>query len=183
MKVLLRPWKNSDVDNLVEQANNIHVAYYLTDIFPHPYTYTDGINFIALTLADEQLRHFAIVVNDKAVGSIGIYPQNDIRRKNAEIGYWLGEAYWNKGIMTNTVQAMVYYAFDNFDFTRLFARVMSMNHSSCRVLEKAGFTLEATIPKSLYKNNAFYDELLFGIRNTKSVLQKTKKSSSNMLTL
>ena len=107
----------------------------------------------------------AITINDQVVGGIGITQQADVYRFNAELGYWLGEPFWNKGIMTEAVQAMVDYAFENFKLIRIYARVFEFNEASMRVLEKAGFHKEAINKKAVYKNQTLYDEHLFAILN------------------
>ncbi len=107
----------------------------------------------------------AIDVGGEAVGSIGLFPQTDIHERNAELGYWLAEPFWGRGIMTRAVREMVSYGFATHpDVTRIFARPFSTNPASQRVLEKAGFTLEARLRDALYKNGAYMDELVFAIR-------------------
>jgi [ribosomal protein S5]-alanine N-acetyltransferase len=110
------------------------------------------------------LHIFAIDVNGEAVGAIGVHPQSDIMCKNAELGYWLGEGYWGQGIITAAISHMVQYTFDTYDITRVYARPFGSNAASQRVLEKAGFVLEARIEKSIFKNGAYEDELIYGYR-------------------
>jgi RimJ/RimL family protein N-acetyltransferase len=83
---------------------------------------------------------------------------------NAELGYWIGQPFWGKGIMTTVIQKMVKYSFENFDITRIFARPYGSNIGSQKALEKAGFKLEAKFEKILIKNNVFEDELVYAIR-------------------
>jgi len=164
MKCTLRPWKETDLDNLVKFADNLNVAKNLTDAFPHPYTRQDGEKFIASAIENTPTRLFAIDVNGQAVGSIGIYPQSDIHAKNAEMGYMLSQVYWGQGIMTEAVRQLVEYAFQTFDITRIFARPFGTNKSSQRVLEKSGFALEARFEKTLFKHGEFIDELVYAKR-------------------
>ena len=103
----------------------------------------------------------AITVDDGVVGGIGIVQQSDIYQLNAEIGYWLGEPYWNTGIMTEAVRAMVDYTFANFKVLRIYAGVFDYNIASMRVLEKAGFHKEAIHEKAFFKNGKVLDEHLF----------------------
>jgi RimJ/RimL family protein N-acetyltransferase len=110
---------------------------------------------------DNPIKVFAIEVDGEAVGSIGIFPQSDIHEKNAEMGYWLAEEFWGQGIMTKAIQEMVVYGFRAFDIVRIFARPFSTNLKSQRVLEKAGFKLEASLGKALFKNGEFMDELIY----------------------
>ncbi len=159
----LRPWRETDLASLVRYADNPRIAQFLTNAFPYPYTEEGGREFLAMAVGNLGLR--AIDVNGEAVGSIGIFPQTDIHERNAELGYWLAEPFWGRGIMTRAVREMAAYGFATFpDVTRIFARPFSTNPASHRVLEKAGFTLEARLPDALYKNGEYMDELIFAIR-------------------
>jgi RimJ/RimL family protein N-acetyltransferase len=159
----LRPWRESDLTSLVKYADNPRIAQFLTNAFPHPYTEEDGRAFLKMAVENPGMR--AIDVDGEAVGSIGIFPQTDVHERNAELGYWLAEPFWGHGIMTRAVREMVDFGFTTFpDVTRIFARPFSTNPASRRVLEKAGFTLEARLKDALYKNGAYMDELIFAIR-------------------
>jgi len=164
MKCTIRPWKETDLDDLVKFAGNLNIAKNLTDAFPHPYTRQDGERFIATAIENGPTKFFAIDVNGQAVGSIGIFPQSDIHAKNAEIGYMLSQEYWGQGIMIEAVRQLVEYAFETFDITRIFARPFGTNKSSQRVLEKSGFALEAHFEKTLFKHGEFIDELVYAKR-------------------
>ncbi len=159
----LRAWRETDLASLVRYADNPRIAQFLTNAFPHPYTEADGREFLKMTVGNPGLR--AIEMDGEAVGSIGVFPQTDIHQRNAEMGYWLAEPFWGRGIMTRAVREMAAYGFATFsDVTRIFARPFSTNPASQRVLEKAGFTLEARLRDALYKNGAYMDELIFAIR-------------------
>lgn len=106
---------------------------------------------------------FAICINNEAIGGIGVHPQQDIHEKCIEMGYWLAEPFWGKGIMSNAVKEMIDYTFKNFDVIRLYARPFSSNIGSQKVLEKSGFTHEATLKKSIYKNGIYLDELIYSV--------------------
>lgn len=159
----LRPWSLDDLSHLVQYANNFNIAKNLTNQFPHPYTEQDGRNFIKMATSSDPLRIFAIEVDGHAAGGIGVHPQADIHVKCAEMGYWLAEPFWGRGIMSEAVREMVQYAFDHFDIIRLYARPFSSNSASQRVLEKAGFELEARLKKSIFKNGEILDELIYSI--------------------
>ena len=162
--VKLRPWTLDDLDYLVKYANNKKIADNLTDAFPYPYTVEDGIKFITKWSLDNPTRAFAIEVNGKPVGSIGVFPQTDIHSKNAEMGYWLAEEYWGFGITTKAVKQIVEYGFKTFDINRIFARPFDSNIASQKVLEKAGLKLEAKFEKTVIKNGIYRDELFYAIR-------------------
>ena len=160
----LRSWQLSDLTSLVEHANNYNVAKNLTDGFPHPYTEESGKYFINEVAGKNPEFILAIVIEGKAVGGIGIHPQTDIMRKNAELGYWLSEKYWGHGIVTNAIKLIVEKAFKQMDIVRIYARPFGSNLASQRVLEKSGFVLEARISQNIIKNGAFEDELIYAKR-------------------
>ncbi len=164
MDFTLRKWTANDLDTLVKYANNFEIAKNLTNQFPHPYTRESGEGFIAMTLQHEPTRIFCIDVNGEPIGAIGIHPQQDIFCKNAELGYWLAEPFWGKGIMVNAVLQMLKYGFANFDITRIFARPFHTNLGSQRVLEKAGFVLEAKFEKTIFKNGLYLDEWIYAVK-------------------
>ncbi len=164
MDFTLRPWTFEDLDSLVKYANNYEIAKNLMDQFPHPYTVEAGKTFLSIVTKAQPPNILAIEVNGEAAGGIGIHPQADIQRKNAELGYWLAEPYWGKGIITKAILQMVDYGFQNWDINRIFARPFGSNLASQRVLEKAGFLLEARFEKTLFKNGLCLDELIYAIR-------------------
>lgn len=164
MNFTLRPWQLSDTENLAKYANNPNVAQFLTNAFPHPYSVENAISFIEMVSQHNPTQIFAIDVNGEAVGSIGLHKQSDIMEKNLELGYFLGEPFWDNGIITNAIQEMVVYGFKNFDVVRIFARPFGNNPASAKALEKAGFILEARIKENIYKNGIFLDELIFAVR-------------------
>ncbi len=154
----LREWRLSDAVSLAEQANNINIWNNVRDYFPHPYTEKDGMEFITMVSGKPNPAcDLAIEINGKAVGGIGIVPQKDVERMTAEIGYWLGESFWGKGIMTAAIQQMAQYVFDNFVIRKLFATVYDFNIASMKALEKAGFTKEAVLKSGAVKNGKIID--------------------------
>jgi RimJ/RimL family protein N-acetyltransferase len=164
MDCKLRSWKESDLTNLVTYANNWEIAKNLTNKFPFPYTKEDGMAFIHSEIHHKSALLLAIDINNQAVGSIGVFPQDDIHKKNAELGYWLAKPFWNKGIITKAIKEIVGLSFNKLEINRIFARPFGSNIASQKVLEKADFTLEARFEKTVWKNNQFEDELIFAIR-------------------
>ena len=164
MKTYLRPWNLDDVPALVRYANNPKISARLTDAFPSPYTEEDAVRFITMAQSADPIRLFAICNDQEAIGGIGLHPQEDIYRNNAELGYWLGEPFWGKGIMTSCVREIVAYGFEKLPITRIFARPFGSNKGSQQVLIKAGFHLEAHIPQILIKNGQLEDEMVFAVR-------------------
>ena len=153
IKFHLRPWTLKDMNDLVKYANNYKISDNLTDQFPFPYTIENGKNFLEMALSHNPTRIFAIDIQGIACGAIGIHPQSDIMRRNAELGYWLAEEHWGKGIMTRAISQMCEYGFENFNIHRIYARPYGTNIGSQKVLEKAGFILEAHIHENIIKNN------------------------------
>lgn len=134
------------------------------DIFPHPYSIEDGIFFISVATKNIPPNILAIEVNGEAAGAIGLHLQNDIYRKNAELGYWLAELYWGKSIVTGAIIQMVDYGFKNWDITRIYARPFAYNIPSQKALQRAGFVLEAKLEKTIFKNGEYQDEMIYAIR-------------------
>ena len=164
MHFSLRPFTINDLDSLVKYANNPNIANNLTDKFPYPYTKENGKMFIEFATKNTPTTIFAIDINGEICGGIGIHPQEDVHRKNAELGYWLAEPFWGNGIITKAIIQIVEYGFINFDITRIFASPYGTNVASQRVLEKAGFTFEGRFEKTLFKNGEFKDELIYAVR-------------------
>jgi RimJ/RimL family protein N-acetyltransferase len=160
-KSLLREWRRGDEPSLVRHANNRNVWINLRDTFPHPYTPADARSWIRLATTQGLNHVFAVDVDGFAVGAIGLRPGDDIHRFSAEIGYWLGEEYWNRGIATEAVVAVVDYAFASLGMVRLHAEVFEWNHASMRVLEKAGFTREGVLRQSAMKDRQLVDQVVY----------------------
>jgi len=160
-KSFLREWRRGDEPSLVRHANNRNVWINLRDNFPCPYTTADARGWIRLATTNGFNLVFAIDVDGFAVGAIGFRPGDDIHRHSAEIGYWLGEEYWNRGIITEAVIAMTEYAFNTMKMTRVHAEVFMWNTASMRVLEKAGYLREGVLRKSVYKDRQWVDEVVY----------------------
>ena len=159
----LRPWHFNDVPALTKHANNKKLADNLRDTFPSPYTEKDSIEWIHANLGVEPPTNFAIVTKTEAIGNIGAHIGPDIHRYSAEVGYWLGESYWNKGVMTLALKAFSTYAFEKLGMVRLYATVFEWNPGSARVLEKAGYSMEGRLRKYVTKNGKVADALLYAL--------------------
>lgn len=157
----IRSWRESDAESLVLHANNARVAINLRDAFPHPYALADAHKFIQRARSADPETVFAIAVDGKAVGGIGIVLHEDVERVSAEIGYWLGEPYWGRGIMTEAVRAVTAHAVATHGLTRVYAVPFEGSAASCRVLEKAGFVLEGRLRKSTIKAGKIADQWLY----------------------
>jgi len=161
----LRPWRLADAPSLVKYANNPNVARQLRDRFPHPYTAADARQFIQSVANARPATTFAIIVDDLAVGGTGFAPGADVERFSAEIGYWLGEPFWGRGITADAVRLVSDYAFVTCNMLRLFALPFADNAQSIRVLEKAGYTREALLRASSVKEGRPRDQALYALVN------------------
>jgi RimJ/RimL family protein N-acetyltransferase len=157
----VRSWKPSDASSLALHANNRKIWINLRDAFPHPYTLKDARAFIRMARQDRPECLFAIVVEGDAVGGIGFALHRDVERVSAEIGYWLGEEFWGRGITTAALKAVTDYAIQTHGLTRLYAVPFEWNQASFRVLEKAGFSLEGRLRRSAIKDGKIIDQLLY----------------------
>ena len=164
----IRKWLLSDAEDLAVAISNKKVQDNLRDGIPYPYTVQDGINFISAMLsADENDTFaFAITVDEKAIGSIGVYRQENIHRQTAELGYYIAEEYWGKGIMTEAIKQICQHVFQKSDIIRIYAEPFAYNIASCRALEKAGFQYEGTLRSNAVKNGKVIDMKMYSILNT-----------------
>jgi RimJ/RimL family protein N-acetyltransferase len=160
-QAVIRGWRWDDIPSLVRHANNRRVWRNLKDRFPHPYTTTDAEHWIRQATGATPETHFAIGIGGEAVGGIGLDLQGDVFRRSAEIGIWLGEAYWGRGIATEAVRALTEYAFSHFDVCRIFAGAFEWNPASARVLEKAGYAFEGRLRQSVTKDGQTIDQMLY----------------------
>lgn len=159
----LAPFEIRDVERLSLLANNWEIAKNLTDQFPHPYTPEHAKSFIEMTQKHKPTRIMSIRMNGDLIGAVGIHPQEDVFKKNAELGYWVAQEYWGKGVASFAVKEMVKYGFRHFDVDRIFARPFGSNAASQAVLLKTGFVKEAEFKNTIFKNGAYEDELFFAV--------------------
>ena len=163
MNCKIRRWELSDARDLATALSNKKIQDNLRDGLPYPYTEQDGKEFISAMLAanENDTFAFAITVNGKVIGSIGAFRQVNIHRQTAELGYYIAEEYWGKGIMTEAVKQLCDYVFSNTDIIRIYAEPFAYNIGSCRVLEKAGFQYEGTLRSNALKNGNVFDMKMY----------------------
>jgi RimJ/RimL family protein N-acetyltransferase len=161
VRCALRPFVPADAADLARHANDRGIWRNLRDRFPHPYGIADAEAYIAHVLAEQPPASFAITVDDRAAGSIGLTVGHDIERFSAEIGYFLGRAHWGRGIVTEAVRLATAYAFAQIGMRRVFAVPFAANAASHRVLEKAGYVLEGTMRRSACKDGELLDQRLY----------------------
>ena len=162
-RCVVRQWRVTDAVPLARHANSRRIWLNLRDAFPHPYTVADADAFLAHVTTRTPPTHFAIEVNGEAAGGIGFNLQSDVNRLSAELGYWLGEAHWGRGIMTEAVRAVTAHGFDALGVRRIFALPFAANAASARVLEKAGYRLEGVMREAVIKDGRITDQLLYAI--------------------
>ena len=159
----VRSWEWRDRDAIVRHANNRKVSINLRDRFPYPYTARAARNWLDMVVDAKPVTNFAIDVAGEAVGGIGFIMQPDVARRSAEIGYWLGEKFWGRGIVSEALIAVTDHAFANHDLCRIFAHVFDWNPASARVLEKAGYDFEGRLRKSVTKDGKTIDQLMYAV--------------------
>lgn len=157
----IRSWRHDDAAELTEGANNRNIWICVSDKLAFPYTRADAESYLQRTINSEVEHSFSIEVDGRVAGGIGIHPGVDIYRVSAEIGYWLAEPYWGRGIMSEAVRGFVANRFALFPLERIFAQVYARNAGSARVLEKAGFQLEGRLRRNVIKNGEVLDSLMF----------------------
>ncbi|MEZ3432826.1 MAG: GNAT family N-acetyltransferase [Lachnospiraceae bacterium] len=164
----IRKWKLSDAKDLAIALSNRKVQDNLRDGLPYPYTEQDGKDYILdmLSANEDDTFAFAITVDNKVVGSIGVFRQGNIHRQTAELGYYVAEEYWGKGIMTEAVKQICECVFDKSDIIRIYAEPFVYNIASCRVLEKAGFQYEGTLRSNAVKNGKVIDMKMYSLLKT-----------------
>ena len=164
MEVVLRPWRLDDADSIATYAGDREVARWLRDVFPCPYSRQDAEDFIRMCLdtGEDEAIFRAIEVDGTAVGSVALTRGRDVYRRSAELGYWLGRPFWGRGIVTEAVKEICLLCLERWDIVRIFAEPFAENCGSRRVLEKAGFQLEGTLRKSVYKWGQLQDSCIYG---------------------
>lgn len=158
---VVRPWHLADKPSLLRHANNRNVWRNLAHRFPHPYTEADADTWLTKIAGQPGNLRWAIEVNGEAVGGIGAEPGEGVFAKTGNFGYWLGESFWGRGIMTAAVRATSNYAFGALDLVRLESPVFEWNPASMRVLEKCGFEREGVRRKGIFKDGEIIDAVIY----------------------
>ncbi len=161
----IRKWKLDDAADISKVLNNTKIIENLRDGIPYPYTEKDAEEFITAMLSSDENKTyaFAITADDKVIGSIGVFRCDNIHFRTAEMGYYIAEPFWGKGIGTIAVKKVCDYIFEKTNIIRIFSEPFSYNIASCRVLEKAGFTYEGTLRKNAVKNNKVIDMKMYSL--------------------
>ena len=164
----IRKWKLSDAKDLAIALSNRKVQNNLRDGLPYPYTEQDGKDYISdmLSANEDDTFAFAVTADNKVVGSIGVFRQGNIHRQTAELGYYVAEEYWSRGIMTEAIKQICEYVFSKSNILRIYAEPFAYNIASCRVLEKAGFQYEGTLRSNAVKNGEVIDMKMYSLLRT-----------------
>lgn len=165
MDCIIREWRLEDKNDLATMLNNKNILNNLRDGLPYPYTINDAEEYITAMLSADKTKTFAfaIVVNDIVVGSIGVFRCDNIHSLTAEMGYYIGEPYWGKGLGTSAVKQICKFIFEHTNIIRIFAEPFAYNIASCRVLEKAGFQLEGILHSNAVKNGKILDMKMYAL--------------------
>lgn len=157
----LRPWVVADLPSLVHHADNKNISRQLRDHFPFPYTGADGLAFITMASNSTPPQALAIDVGGEAIGGAGLVPRTGNERRTAEVGYWIGESWWGRGIGADALRLLTGYAIQTFGVARLEAFAIATNTRSCRTLEKAGYQLEGRARRSFLKDGVLHDQCCY----------------------
>ena len=157
----VRPWQLDDAESIARHANNRKIWLGVRDLFPHPYTIKDAHEFLQRAISEQLKMKFCVEIEGAAVGGIGVHPGQDVHRHTGTVGYWLGETFWGRGIVTEAVAAFTNFCFQNFSLRRMYAEPFANNPASARVLEKAGFTFEGRLKNNVLKDRKLLDSLLY----------------------
>jgi [ribosomal protein S5]-alanine N-acetyltransferase len=160
-KYIIRDWQIEDAPLIAKYANNRKIWINLRDAFPYPYSFRDAESFISRVIEANPVTVFAIATQSEAIGSIGLMLGKDVHRFTAEMGYWLAEPFWGKGIMVQAVQFLTSWAFLDLKLHRISAEPYVSNPASHRVLEKAGFIREGVLRSSAFKDGNIIDQYLY----------------------
>jgi len=158
---IIRDWQKEDAPSVAKYANNRKIWMNLRDSFPYPYSLQDAESFISRAIEADPITVFAIATQSEAIGSVGLMPGKDVHRFTAEIGFWLAEPFWGKGIMTQAVKSITDYAIHDLKLHRIFAEPYTNNPPSARVLEKAGFICEGILRSNVFKDGKILDQFLY----------------------
>ena len=161
----LKKLKKSDAKSYSKQINNPSVIRFLRDGICSPYSEHEAEQYIAYLNSVDERKEFVrgIFVDNKAIGAVALSRRDNVYEQNAEIGYWIGEEYWNRGIMTEALKLMCRYAFEMMHLNRVEAEVIFENFASRKVLEKCGFTLEGVHRKRICKNGIYFDSCTYAL--------------------
>lgn len=173
----IRSWRDGDEGSLSLHANNRKIWLNLRDRFPHPYTHADAEWWIQHVRELKPETSFAIDVDGEAVGGISLMLHDDVERCSAEVGYWLGEGYWGRGIATAALRGLTEYAFKEFSLTRVYALPYARNAASIKVLEKVGYICEGVMRRSAIKDGEILDQLMYAMTDQSLPTYEEKRNA------
>ena len=159
-KCSIRSWLITDAESLAKHADNRKIWNNLREDFP------DSLDSFASEILQRMITAvpetwFAIDVGGEAVGMIGVHLAQGPFRLSGELGYWIGEPYWGRGIATEAVRGFTDYAMAQYQLCRIFAFLFESNPTSMRVLEKCGYVKEGVLRQSLVKEDCIIDQVIY----------------------
>lgn len=175
---VVRDVRPEDASSHAAYADNPRVAANLRDVFPHPYCLADAERFLQSVTEQEPRTVFTIATESEAIGIIGLTLGEDVHRFTAELGYWLGEPFWGRGIMTDAVRVVVEHGFSELGLLRIYAEPYVGNLGSARVLEKAGFELEGRMRANVFKAGLVRDQFLYAVVSSVATISEPIFGSS-----
>jgi ribosomal-protein-alanine N-acetyltransferase len=161
----LRALTPDDATAIACHADDAAVARNLHDGFPNPYTLADAQAWCGAQHREPVFgRVWAVTVADEAIGCIGVVPQSGVPACNAEVGYWIGRAHWGRGIAVDALRSVTAWAWQSLpEVQRLVAPIFARNLASQRVATKAGYVLEAHLPRSLMRAGEVIDVVQYAV--------------------
>ena len=166
---ILRPYRKWDEKSLIENINDRNVSKFMSKV-PYPYTMKDAkkwVNECRKSNKNKTALSFAIDIGGKIIGGIGLM---NIEKRMAELGYWLGKKYWNKGIMTEAVKLVTNLGFKKLKLGRIYATIFVKNRASAKALENNGYKFEGLMKKYYVKNHPSEMGSMFALFDNKSVV-------------
>ncbi|NOT93893.1 GNAT family N-acetyltransferase [Ferruginibacter sp.] len=160
-KIELREYSLQYASAFAEMRNNPKIFENGFDSTPNPYTTDVAIELFQKQIDKQTAERFLIFCNEQLCGEIGIWLKDDVQRLNVDLGYFVAEPFWGKGIATEAIRLMVDYTFKTFDVIRIAAGVFEHNKASMKALEKNGFILESIQKKAVVKNDRIMDDYMW----------------------
>ena len=172
----IRSFHKNDIESIVRYGNNRNVSIHLRDTFPYPYRRSDAQAWLKFVATQSPEANFALASQEELVGGIGLRLLGDVDCVSAELGYWLGEPFWGKGIATEAVKHFLPFCFREFEIARIYAEVFSGNEASIRVLEKCGFEAEGIMRQAVVKDGVLKDKFVLALRREDFQQRHTARS-------
>jgi RimJ/RimL family protein N-acetyltransferase len=168
-KIRIRKLKLSDADDVFRNINNKAVVRWMSVTVPYPYLQKDAIKFIRKSqrgINSKKYYNFGIVLKrtGKVIGGIGL-EKIDLKNKRAEIGFWIAQKHWGKGLVKEAIEIVSKFGFKQLGFHKIYSVVFEENIASQKVLEKFGFKVEGKLVEEFYRYEKWQNIILYGLLN------------------